>query len=116
MRKIKIGLSMKAKDFLKKLQSQPESTKKIILWSVMVLVGLLLLIFWLNSTKSRIKNFQKEDFVRDLGIPDLREDINKMPKIEFPEITMPELNEEELKALDEELEGAGSVQESEGSI
>ena len=63
-----------------------------------------------------IKNFQKEDFVRDLGIPDLQEDIGKMPKIEFPEITMPELNEEELKALDEELEGAGSVQESEGSI
>ena len=82
----------------------------------MILVGLLLLIFWLNSTKSRIINFQKENYVRDLGVPDLQEKINAIPKIEFPEIALPELSEEELKALEKELESEGSAQESEESI
>ena len=93
-------------EFLKKLRGQPENIKKIVLWSLVILVGLTLFIFWLNSTKARLRNFQKDNILKDIGVPNLKKEIENIPPIEFPEIEMPELNEEELKALEEAIKEA----------
>ena len=95
---------MKISEFIKKIQSQPEHIRKIILWSVVIIVGLGFLFLWLQSVKIRLKTFQKEKFFESIGIPELQEELKKMPETEFPEIEIPELSEEELKELEKLME------------
>ena len=99
-------MSARVDEFLKKLRGQPENVKKIVLWSTVVLVGLTLFIFWLNSTKARLRNFQKDNILKDIGVPNLKKEIENIPPIEFPEIKVPELSEDELKAFEEAMKEA----------
>jgi len=82
--------------FIKKLQRQPEYIKKIILWSIVIIVGLGLSIWWIYGSYWRIKKFPKEEFIEKMKLPDFGE--------ELPKIEMPEFPEEELKKLKEEIE------------
>jgi len=62
-------LSQKIKDFIEKLRSLEEQQKKAILWSVVILLGVIMGIFWIRGA---INNLQK------IG--------ENMGQIEFPEI------------------------------
>ncbi len=57
---------------LQKLRNQPEYIRKIILWSVVVIIGFSLLIWWAKSFQQRIKSFKGEAFQKEL------------PKLEIP--------------------------------
>lgn len=83
-------------NILRRLQNLSEPGKRIVLWSVMIAVGLALFILWMKNVQEKLKNFQG-----GLKLPSLKEEIGEMPKIE-----MPEISEEELKKLEEELETA----------
>jgi len=92
---------VKIREFIKKIQSQPEHIRKIILWSVVIVIGLGFFFLWLHSVKIRLKTFQKEKFFESIGVPKLKEEIKETPETNFPEIKIPEPSEEELKQLEE---------------
>ncbi len=84
--------------FLEKLQNLSLKTRKIILWSILAIIGLAFLFFWVDSIQRKIKSFRKEEFINGMDLSSLREELGKAPKIE-----MPEFNEEEIKELEKQL-------------
>lgn len=67
--------------FFKKLQSLPEKTRKVILWSTVIVLALILLVWWVNSIKNRIAEFRSDEFMEKLNLPSV-----ELPEIlEFPE-------------------------------
>jgi len=90
-------------EFLRKIQSLPESTRKIILWGIVIIIGLGLLALWIKNFQQKIKSFQTEELKEELKLPSLQEELKGIPKIEIPKLEIPENSEEELKQLEEEL-------------
>lgn len=89
---------------LKKLQNQPESTRKIIFWIIIILISGSLLILWVRSFRARMQGLQKEDLMQEFNVPSLQENL--------PPAQLPELPKEEL----EELEKMLKEQESQGNL
>lgn len=73
----------------------------MILWSTVIVIGLVFFIFWIKFAQREIENFQKEGLKRFQD--PLQEKLEEMPKIQMPKIEIPELSEEEIKKLEEEL-------------
>ena len=71
---------------LQKLQNQPEYIRKIILWSVVVVIGFSLLIWWSKRFQQRIKSFEGEEFQKELKIPSFNKELKELPKLEIPKI------------------------------
>jgi len=92
--------------FLKNVQKQPESTRKIILWSAVIIIGLGLFFLWLHITENRLKNFQKGKFFENIGTPNFQKEIKNAPAMEVPATETPQLSEEELKELEKLMEEA----------
>lgn len=55
-----------------------ESKKKIILWSVLLILAGTLFFFYAKSVSQKIKNFKTEDLKQQLKIPELKEELNKL--------------------------------------
>lgn len=83
-------------NILEKIQNSPERIRKTIFWTVIIIVGIFLLVWWSRNTALRIESLRVKDLKEELRIPFLEEELKEMPKIETPEIT-----EEELKKLEE---------------
>ena len=49
-------------NFLKKIQNLSASKRKIILWVIITIIGLVLLTFWVKDFQIRLKNFKMEEF------------------------------------------------------
>ena len=62
-------------NFLKKAQTLPEPKKKIILWSVVIIIGLALFILWAKNAQEKFKIFQGGG----LNLPFLKEQLKGMP-------------------------------------
>jgi len=88
-------------DFLKKMQNLPEEKRKIILWSITIIIGLGLFFAWFYSLKTKLKTFPKEKFFQQIGLPEFKEELKEMP-----EIKIPEMSEEELRQLEEVMKEA----------
>lgn len=73
-------------NFIKKIQGQPESVRKMILWSVVVILGLGLAIWWINNSYQKFKEFEKEKFMKDLPAFEKELFEIEIPKIEMPKI------------------------------
>ncbi|MDO8436251.1 MAG: hypothetical protein Q7S82_02600 [bacterium] len=56
--------------FLEKLQNLPVVKKKIILWTIVVVVAIFLLIIWAGNFQKKIKNFQPVDFQKPNPAPE----------------------------------------------
>ena len=93
-------------DFLKKIQNLPEKKKKIILFSIVGILALVLLVWWAKNIQNKIKNLNPEDIKKELQIPLIEEGLKKAPKFEMPTISEEQLKELEKagKDLEEELE------------
>lgn len=90
------------KDLIKIVRDLPKPKRKIIFWSVIVIIGLGLFTFYIKNVQKRIKNFEIEKFKEDLNLPSLEETIKELPKIEMPEIKTPETEEKLEKMIEEE--------------
>ena len=101
---------MQFQQFLKNLQAKPEATRKTILWSVVICIGIIFMFVWLTGVRSRVKKFQQLDILKQAGVPELQQKIDSLPKVEMPEIKVPELSEEELNVLNSELQNSDSGQ------
>ncbi len=67
--------------FLEKIQQLPEKKRKIILWSIVIVLAVSLLFWWFNSFQKRIKGFQKEEFIEELNLPEI--EMPQMPEINY---------------------------------
>jgi uncharacterized membrane protein YvbJ len=76
--------------FLEKLQKKTDNEKKIIIWSVIVIIGLIFIILWVYTSQKSIKVLRAEDVMEGINMPE-REDI---PGMEQPK-------EEDVKALED---------------
>ena len=75
------------------LQSQPPSTKKAILWGVVIVLSALLMAIWIQEAKNRIKN-------APASFPEI-----KMPPLDLPTMPQPEIEiSPEIQKQLEELE------------
>ena len=77
-----------------KIQNLPESTRKVILWSVIVIVGLGLFTLYIKNVQKKLRSFE------------IRELKEELPKFEIPKGEMPEMEEKELKELEKIIEEA----------
>lgn len=66
-------------DFLKKIQSLNIKTRKIILWSITILLGIIFLMVWIKITSLRFQGFNDSGAFNQI----------KKPNIEIPSINMP---------------------------
>ena len=60
-------------DFINKLQNQPEHIRKVILWIIVIIVALILASWWIYNSYWKLKNFPKEEFIKELKLPKFEE-------------------------------------------
>lgn len=66
-------------NFIKKLQELPERKKKIILWTIVVVMGLILLSFFIKNTTQRLNKLQGNYFSPEMKVPELQKNLNSFP-------------------------------------
>ena len=59
--------------FIKKLQAKPKKERKIILWSIVIVLALILGTLWIYSSYKNIDNLKKRHIIDELNIPDFNE-------------------------------------------
>ena len=74
---------MNIQEFIKKLQGLPEKQRKIILWTIVVLVGLLLTFIWFKITIKRFEKIKGEEVIKGFNLPSF--EITDTSKIEEKE-------------------------------
>ena len=80
---------------LEKLRNLPLHTRKIILWSVIAILGLGLLVWWLKIAQERLEAFQAQEFIKELNLP----------KIEIPQTEEAKEQLQQLKKVIKEVKG-----------
>ena len=70
---------MTPKEALHKLQSQPDSRKKIIVWGLTLLLGLGLLAWWVGNIKDTMERGQDQTIGEQLQIQELQQRLNDIP-------------------------------------
>ena len=88
-------------DIIRKIQNQPEGTRKIILWVIIVFLGFIFLFLWIQSLRLRLEASKERNIFKELKLPQFEQEIKSLPGTGLPE--SPSLSEEELKKLEEEL-------------
>ena len=84
-----------------KIRNLPESKRKVILWVIIIILAAGLLTWWVKNLQQRLKSFKTEELKEQLKLPSFKEELEGMPKLEIPEIS-----EEKLKELEEQLKEA----------
>lgn len=59
---------LKIAEFIKKLQSLPEEKKKIILWTIVIILGLILSFFWITISKERLGKIDTKEIMKPLDV------------------------------------------------
>jgi len=59
--------------FLKKLREKPEHIRKAILWTIVIIVGLIFAVYWINDSKKGINEFRDRNIIQEIDLPDLEE-------------------------------------------
>jgi len=73
---------MKIGEYLRRIQNLPLIKRKIIFWSIIIILGLILCSLYVLNIRYRIKNFPIEKSLEELKFPDLKKEVEKMPKFE----------------------------------
>jgi ABC-type phosphate/phosphonate transport system permease subunit len=69
------------KDFKQKIQNLPEKKRKMILWTVMILIGLALAIFYVKDLSKRFQDINLENFKEDIQVQFLEKELKDIPVI-----------------------------------
>jgi hypothetical protein len=67
------------KNFLNKIRALSENKRKIILWTIVVILGITLFIFYVKGVDKKIKNLQGGLFSSQMKLPELKENLNQFP-------------------------------------
>lgn len=87
---------------LNKIQALPDRGKKIILWITLIIIGIFLIIFYIQNMKNKVKNLKEEDIEEGLQISEIKERFKNLPKFEIPE---------EIKSIFEEINSSFNEKE-----
>ncbi len=90
---------------LDKIRNLPLATRKIILWTTVIILGFILLFFWIRSFQGRLENFrtERQEF----------EETTDFPRLEIPRLEISTILEEELTGLEEIIEEMEAMEEVE---
>lgn len=89
---------LKIAEFIKKLQGLPEEKKKMILWTVVVILGLAMLFFWIGMSAERLGKMNTEEIIKPFD--DLMEKSQIPNENEIPNIQ----DSEDMKELEKLLQ------------
>jgi len=78
---------------LHRIRNLPVSIRKIILWAIVIIIGLGLAVWWIRNFQQKLKGFQAEELKEQFKLPALEEELKGLPKIEMPDIKIPETEE-----------------------
>jgi hypothetical protein len=96
---------MRIVENLKKIQDLPLIKRKIIFWTIIIIVGLILFAGYILNVKHKIENFPLQKSLEELKLPQLKEEVKELSK---PKIGKPveeiKGDVEEIKKLLEEAE------------
>ncbi len=70
-------------NILQKIQNLPESQRKIILWSLVAIIGLGLLAWVFKNFQKRMEKLQTESLKEELNIPLLEEELKNLPELNY---------------------------------
>ena len=70
-------------NILQKIQNLPEPQRKMILWSLIVIIGLGLSAWVFNNFQKRMEKFQRESLKEELNIPLLEEELKNLPQLNY---------------------------------
>jgi len=65
----------------KKIQALPLKTRKIIFWVLIIICGLVMFFFWMRYSRRVLSDFQGEKFLEEIKLPELQEQLKKIPEI-----------------------------------
>ncbi|MCX6724279.1 MAG: hypothetical protein NT155_03880 [Candidatus Staskawiczbacteria bacterium] len=81
-------MKFEIKNYLAKLQSLPEQRKKIILWTVVVILGLTMGFFWVRGAMDSLSGVGKE--MQNVKLPEIdTSQIPAMPSLDILQTTTP---------------------------
>lgn len=93
-------------DFFKRLQKLDVFWKKVIIVIVIVGLGIPLVFFVGKSFQKRVKGFDKEEFLEDVNLPEIKKEMEGVP---FEELEKTKRKfEEEIRKLEEMAEQAAT--------
>jgi len=73
--------------FIEKMQSLPENKKKIVLWTIVIVLAIIMGFFWIRSV---LNSFSKINENMNIEIPIIDiSDIPQMPSLDILETTAP---------------------------
>ena len=72
---------MEIKNFIQKLQSLSDKQKKIVLWTIVVILGLVMGLFWIKSTMNRLSDIGKD--IGQIEFPQLENPLAEIPEIQI---------------------------------
>jgi len=82
---------LQTKEFIKKLQNLPLWQRKFILWTIVAVLGIILLLLWWKLAKMRLQRIDPSDAVKPF-IPTIEQEI---PLNQEDNLQMPIFNSEE---------------------
>ncbi len=88
-------------NFLKKLQSFSEGKRKFILWTIVIIVGAGLLVWWGQGLGKRLQVFRAEELEKELDLPEIRKEFEEILGIAMPKIELLGNVKKEWKKLQE---------------
>lgn len=65
--------------FLNKLQALPEKKKKIILWSIMIIMAIFFLWLYIQNVQERMKHIEGKGLREALQVHELEEELKNLP-------------------------------------
>jgi cytoskeletal protein RodZ len=83
-------------ELINKLRKKPEKERKIILWSILIIIGLVLSIIWIYNSFKAINELKENNIMQSLDISSMEQNI---PNLEIPNDFEENLSEEEIEEI-----------------
>jgi len=64
-------------NFWQKVQNLPITTKKTILWLVVIIIGISLMGWFAKNASQKLKGLEEEEFLKELNLPIFKEKLEK---------------------------------------
>ncbi|MDI6883111.1 MAG: hypothetical protein QMC93_01380 [Patescibacteria group bacterium] len=71
--------------FFKKIQKASPCQKKIFIFAIIFILALPLIFFVAKNFQQKLKEFKKEEFLKELNLPKVKEEVKNIPLKEIEE-------------------------------
>lgn len=79
--------NLKKTRILEKIQKFPLTVRKIILWTIVIIMGIILVLIWSKIFLKSFEGLSRKNLFEEIEVPSLKEKIKEaMPEIVIPKI------------------------------